>query len=64
MPRTIATGPDIEVSADFAQASSQLTFRAIGDEEWQPTPYQVADAAHDPERALRLVSDWADAQAA
>jgi hypothetical protein len=33
-----------------------------GDDEWQASVYRVADAAHDPERALEIVSAWAGMQ--
>jgi hypothetical protein len=55
-------GFGIEVQADFAQASSLIRFRVIGDEDWKATPYQVADTGHDPDRALEIVNAWADAQ--
>jgi hypothetical protein len=53
---------EIEILANFAEASSPLRFRVIGTEDWMATPFQVADAAHQPERALKLINEWADAQ--
>ena len=61
----IVRGSDIHVRADFSQASCPLQFRLAEDHEgddWLPTPYQVSDAAHDPQRALSLIDSWADAQ--
>lgn len=67
MATTTYANNDIEISADFARAESTIYFRsAFADDEeegqgWQPTPFQVADARHDPERALRMVDEWAEA---
>ena len=52
--------------ADFAQASSPLEVNYDpdeGDDSWGPTPYQVADARHEPSQAARLAvqdcgRDW------
>lgn len=60
--QTIVRGSDIEIVADFDQSASPITYRVSGADEWMPTPYQVADAAHSAENALRLVSEWADQQ--
>lgn len=60
---TIATNGSIEVIADWAQASGLIRWRNVGDDEWSATVFQVADAAHKPERALPLVQEWLDAQA-
>ena len=71
MSITIISDGEIEIRADFAQASCPIQFRLDrsaerrdGDEKdgWLPTPFQVANAAHDADRALALVNDWADAQ--
>ena len=48
------TGEIIEIRADFAQASSPLQVRYDGGD-WVGTQYQVADARHRPQEALRLV---------
>ncbi len=56
---------EIEITADFAQAASPIRYRVLDRDEpgqFSPTVYQVADAQHDPERALELVNDWLDAQ--
>ena len=64
MNATTHSNGSIEVRADFAQASSLIQFRnpGDGDDEWQASVYRVADAAHDPERALEIVSAWAGMQ--
>lgn len=62
MAERTAANAEIEIKADFAQASGLIMYRQIGDERWLPTPYQVADAGHDSARALRLVDEWADHQ--
>ncbi len=56
------TNNQIDIRADFAQASSLIQWRNVGDEAWRATPYQVADASHDAEKALTLVDGWLDAQ--
>jgi hypothetical protein len=57
------------VSADWAQASSAIKVswhkpgnHPDGDDDWQSTPFQVADARHSPREAARLVSDWGKSQ--
>lgn len=52
---------DIEVRADWRLASCQIEYRPHG-EDWRATPFQVADAGHNADRALRLVDAWADFQ--
>jgi hypothetical protein len=46
-----------EYAANFAEASSPIRVNLWpGDEStWQPIPYQVADARHDPREAERLI---------
>lgn len=52
--------------ANFAEASSGITVDFGGDfdedDTWSTTPFQVADAGHDVEKAVRLVleqdSEW------
>ena len=51
-------GTDAEIKADFAQAASQIMVRWDSDLDWQPTPFQVADARHSPAEAVRLVKNW------
>ena len=60
---TEAKNADIEIKADFAQASSQIKYRLLGETEWKSTPFQVADASHIEESALRLVDEWLERQA-
>ena len=52
-----STGETIEIRADFAQAASQI-FAKYNDDEWSPTPFQVADARHRTRNALKLVRKW------
>lgn len=57
-------GETIWVSADFAQASSPIyaAFSMRGskpeEHEWQSVPFQVADARHDPLKAISLVRSY------
>jgi hypothetical protein len=57
-----ASNDEIEVRANWADAAGLIQWRAIGAEEWAATGHQVADAQHDPDEALALVSEWLDAQ--
>jgi hypothetical protein len=54
----IKVGGDVRMtfSADFAQASSQITL------EGNSTPFQVADAGHSARRAAKMLIDWCDSQ--
>ena len=45
---------------DFAQASSPLEIG--GDEGFQSTPFQVADARHRPAIAAEILNDWCRSQ--
>lgn len=55
--RNRATGQTVEIKADFADAASRIEVRWDG-RDWQATPCQVADAAHDRRKALLLVLGW------
>ena len=63
---TIRANQEIEVRADFAQASSLIQYRVLEwvgeDDAWKATPFQVANAAHSAAQALSMVSDWLDDQ--
>lgn len=57
----------IRVEADYARASSLIRWQPIDSdphdaEAWRATPFQVADARHDSQRAIKLVSDWLDSE--
>lgn len=65
MAHTTYADSEIEIRADFAQASSVISYRVINGNEDDPfigTPFQVADASHHPDKALRLVNEWLDQQ--
>ncbi len=47
----------LSLRADFAQASSPILYARDGDE-FDSTPFQVADARHDRTEAFRLVREW------
>lgn len=49
---TVAGNERMTFSGDFAQAASPLKI------DGNSTPFQVADAAHRPERAATLLNDW------
>lgn len=48
----------IEIKANFGQASDIIRWRDIGEEEWEGSMYQVADAQHSERKALRLIAEW------
>lgn len=62
--QTTAANTEIEIRADFAQASSLIQFRNVGDDDegWRATVFQVADARHNVSKALELVNHWLDMQ--
>ena len=58
---------EIRISADWEQSSSSIWWQDLDDdpedtETWRHTPYQVADAGHNQEEALRLVNNWLDTE--
>lgn len=55
--RNRKTGETLTVSAHWAQASSQIMGRWNGGEQFA-TPYQVADARHEPRKAAEMVARW------
>jgi hypothetical protein len=63
MTRTEQFG-DIEVRADFAQASDPIYARILPDGEFTQTPYQVADATHRPANAAALAAGYFSDQGA
>lgn len=60
MAYEIISDGEIEVRADWAQASSPIQVRMVGDEAWRSTVYQVAGVGRD--NACRVVSEWLDQQ--
>ena len=56
---TLTDGQKFMMSADMAQAAARISanFHA-GDEDWQGTPYQTADARHNAYRAAELVAEY------
>lgn len=52
----------LAIKADFAQASSSILYAVDGDE-FDISPFQVADARHRENEAFRLVREWLRGQA-
>ena len=55
---------EIRIFADWEQSSSAIWWQGLDEDPedkttWHHTPYQVADAGHNQEEALRLVADLA-----
>lgn len=48
-------GHEVEIAFNAEQAAAPIKWREAGDDDWQATPYQTADAAHDSDEAVRLV---------
>ena len=56
---------EIRIRADWEQSSSAIWWQDLDDdpedtETWRHTPYQVADAGHNQQEALRLIHNWLD----
>lgn len=49
-----------EYQADFAQASSPIWVRFLGDDdfEWQSVPFQVADAQHSRKTVEQMIARY------
>lgn len=56
MRRSVYVGDGIQIRMNLTQAACPISWREPGDDEWESTPFQVADAGHDLARALQLVS--------
>ncbi len=55
--------PDIRIYADWTQSAYSIWWQATDEDPedestWHSTPYQVADARHNRDSALELVSSW------
>ena len=61
-----AIDQDIRIKADWEQSTSSVWWQSLEDDPedttWHSSPYQVADAGHNEDQALRLVSGWLDVQ--
>lgn len=54
----LTDGSNFRMSADMVQASAPISADFHGEDEWQGTPYQTANARHDAEQAAKLVNDY------
>ena len=54
------TDRTLQIEADFAQAASLIRWRETEQDDWRGTPFQVADAHHNPHEAIDLVATWLD----
>lgn len=55
-----STDQTIQIDADFDHAASVIRWRETDRNQWIGTPYQVADAHHNPNEAIDLVAKWLD----
>ncbi len=56
---TLTDNSTFRMSANLAEAAAAIRVNFHGgDDEWQSTPYQTADARHCAERAAELVNDY------
>ena len=57
---------EIRIKADWERSSSSIWWQSLDDDPedktWHHTPYQVGDAGHNANEALRLVDDWLDTE--
>ena len=44
----------------WGDAASIIYYRGSDDEEWEPTPFQVANARHSPSTAVLMIDEWLD----
>lgn len=56
-PAKVYSRGGLSIRADFAQASSSVWYKTPG-EDWDITPFQVADFRHKPTAALSGVKRW------
>lgn len=42
----------------WGDAAAPLYYRGSDDEEWAPTPFQVADTRHSPSAAVLMIDEW------
>jgi hypothetical protein len=52
----------IEIDADFSQSASPIRWRPIDEERWRGTPFQTADARHNPNIAIEIIDEWLEMQ--
>lgn len=52
----------LEICADFGEAGDYIFYRT-GANEWDCSPFQAANAQHNPKQALSLVNGWLKSQA-
>ena len=56
---TLTDGQKFQMNANLVQASASISVNFHGgDDDWQGTPYQTADARHDATRAAELVAEY------
>jgi hypothetical protein len=55
---TLDDGSTFRMSADLVQAAAPISVDFHGEDNWQSTPYQTADARHDCYRAATLANDY------
>jgi len=57
---TLADGQKFQMRADMVQAAAPISanFHGGGEQDWQWTPYQTADARHRAFRAAELVAEY------
>ncbi len=60
MATKIYTDEGLEIQADFDLAACSLAWRETGETSFRGSPYQVADARHDPDLAFEIIRDWLD----
>lgn len=56
---TLKDGQKFVFSANLVEASAPISVNfhdSDDDNDWQPTPYQTADARHSPRRAAKLLA--------
>ena len=60
-PVTVAPDWDTKIRADYSQAACPIQYLNVHDE-WDSTPYQVADFGHSEVQSAKAVADWLASQ--
>jgi len=55
---TLTDGQKFLMSANMVEASASISANFHGDDDWQGTPFQTADARHNAYAAAELVAEY------
>lgn len=58
----IATSRGFGLRVNLSEASAPISYMLDGEEVWRSTPFQTADAQHNPAAAIDIVDAWLNEQ--